>query len=56
MKPLLMLLSLHKQSRSLLETDVEFELGEMGERRVKRENQRKEMRVWSNSEFLGNSV
>ena len=28
----------------------------MGEMEVKRENERKEMRVWSNSKFLGNSV
>ena len=28
----------------------------MGEIRVKRENERNKMRVWLNSEFLGNSV
>ena len=28
----------------------------MGEIRVKKENERNKMRVWSNPEFLGNSV
>ena len=35
---------------------VWWEFGQMGEMRVKTENERKEMRVWSNSKFLGNSV
>ena len=42
-----------------LEMRVWWEFGQMGEIRAKRENERKEIReirVCSNSEFLGNSV